>query len=75
MSPPPVYPDQFARFKLALLLVVPALALHYVPARFFGRTVTFAFDAAFWGHEWLERGARELIRLYPDWKQLVDPRK
>ncbi|CAK9782310.1 hypothetical protein CC85DRAFT_254875 [Cutaneotrichosporon oleaginosum] len=74
LSPPPIYPDYYARFKIAGLLVVPALALHFVPARMFGRGATFIFGAVFWGHKWLERGARELIRRYPNWKMYVDPR-
>jgi hypothetical protein len=40
----------------------------------FGRGATFAFGACFWGHKWLEEGVRELIRRYPDWKEIVDPR-
>ncbi|BEI94984.1 uncharacterized protein CcaverHIS019_0705650 [Cutaneotrichosporon cavernicola] len=74
LSPPPVYPDYYARFKIAALLVVAALALHYVPARMWGRGFTLAFGVVVWGHKWLEMGVRELLRRFPNWKELVDPR-
>lgn len=75
LSPPIIYPDQYARYKLAALLVGPAIAMHYVPAWIFARGATFIFGVVFWGHEWLNKGLRELVRLYPNWKELVDPRK
>lgn len=75
LSPPVVYPDQYARYKLAALLIVPALAIHFVPARVFGRGATLGFGVVFWGHEYLRKGVEELVRLVPNWKELIDPRK
>lgn len=75
LSPPAVYPDPLARYKIAALLIGPALALHFVPARLFCRGITFGFGVVFWGHEYLHRALREFVRLVPDWRKYVDPRK
>lgn len=75
LSPPAVYPDYYARFKLASLLIGPAVALHYVPARVVCRSLTFAFGVGFWGHPWLVKAAKEFVRRVPDWRKYLDMRK
>lgn len=74
LSPVPVYPDSFARFKLAALLVAPALLLHYVPAQLIGRFVTLLFGVVFWGHEPMMKGAEQLMERFPNWMDYLDPR-
>lgn len=74
LSPLPVYPDSYARYKLAALLVAPALLLHFVPAQVIGRAVTFFFGVVFWGHEPLMNGMKRLMELVPNWMDYLDPR-
>lgn len=75
LSPPEIYPDNYARFKLAAVLAVPAVALHYTPAQYVARGITFGFGAVFWGRKWIRIGIRKIIKWYPHWKQIIDPRK
>lgn len=74
LSPVPVYPDSYARFKLAALLVAPALGLHYVPAQVIGRCITFLFGVVFWGHEPLMQAGERLLEMFPNWMEYLDPR-
>ncbi|GMK59490.1 hypothetical protein CspeluHIS016_0800960 [Cutaneotrichosporon spelunceum] len=73
-SPPPVYPDRHARFRLAALLIIPCLAVHYVPARAWGRGLTLLFGIVFWGRKWLVMGIHKLLIRFPNWKEILDPR-
>lgn len=75
MSPPPPYPETYARFKLAAVaFMVPVMALHFIPAWMFGRAASFGFGAALWGRPVISKIITFIPRIAPNLKIVLDPR-
>lgn len=75
VSPPAPYPETYARFKLsAVAFLVPVLALHFIPARTFGRAASFGLGFAMWGRPLAIKAFRLIPRMVPNLKVLFDPR-
>jgi hypothetical protein len=75
MSPPAPYPETYARFKFsAVAFLVPVLALHFIPARMFGRAASFGLGFALWGRPLAIKAFRLIPRMMPNLSMLLDPR-
>jgi hypothetical protein len=68
------YPDTNARFKLAMVVLVPGVLLTVCPARLLGRIASFAFGVGLWGRPLVLRAVR-LFQRKTNWKVVLDPRK
>lgn len=75
-SPPRPYPKTHAREKLAGLVVVPLIvAFAVVPLDVWAQLGSFAFGVGLFGQPMLFGLARRLAHSYPNWPELVNPRK
>ncbi|CED85520.1 Protein of unknown function DUF3292 [Phaffia rhodozyma] len=75
LSPLKVYPPNHARFKIAFLILFPALIITaVVPSRIFAHAGSFALGFGFFGQPLVKRGISTFVSLVPDWKEELDLR-
>lgn len=75
LSPPPPYPPNTARYKIAGAIFVPLiLATAFVPAWIWHRASSFSLGFAFFGQPLIDRGIEFFITHVPNWQELLDLR-
>ncbi len=76
LSPPPPYPRNYARFKIAFLILMPVMfATALVPAWIWLRGASLAFGFGFFGQPVIDRGLQLFVEKVPDWQVKLDIRK
>lgn len=76
LSPPSVYPKNFAREKLAFLIFAPIILITaLVPAHYWAQGASFAFGIGFFAQPLLIRSAKKFVEVVPDWQERLDLRK
>lgn len=72
LNPPAYYPPNFARLKLAAVLLPLAIIFAITPPAVFAHAGSFALGAGFFGSKFILQGATWAMKRFPDWQAQLD---